>query len=269
MKLIDLTNKKIGKLTVLNRDNSKTIVYWNCLCECGNKVSVRGASLTCETPTQSCGCLKKTHFIDYTGYAFDNIEVIKYLGKDKSKNNIYNFKCFCGSIFTSQISDVRTGKIKSCGCLAPKKSMERYLKDPTKHCYNHLYCSYKSDAKSRNYAFELTLEEFKILIKSECYYCGTANSNSYVSDKKRKAGFNEPFLYNGIDRVDNELGYTKENCVTSCRHCNISKHTLTREYFIERAYKIVELDQKRKENDLKALRDTIAMKNNDSGGELY
>lgn len=246
MKLNNLIGLKVGKLTVSHRDPSKKIAYWVCTCECGNTASVRGGSLTADKPTQSCGCLKKTHFVDYTGQTFNGILTVKHLGKDKSKNNIYNFKCHCGDTFTSQISDVRMGKIKSCGCVAPQKSMDRYLVDPTKHAVNHLYAGYKSDAKSRNYEFEITVEEFKSMIKSECFYCGVKNSNSYMDTKPRKAGNQEPYLYNGVDRVDNEIGYTKENCVAACRSCNISKHTLTQDYFIERAYKIVELDRKRK-----------------------
>jgi 5-methylcytosine-specific restriction endonuclease McrA len=28
------------------------------------------------------------------------------------------------------------------------------------------------------------------------------------------------FLYSGIDRKDNEKGYTEENCVPCCKRCN-------------------------------------------------
>lgn len=58
--LIDLTNKRYGKLVVLSKDKSKNgVVFWNCLCDCGRTVTVRGASLR-NGSTRSCGCLRKT-----------------------------------------------------------------------------------------------------------------------------------------------------------------------------------------------------------------
>lgn len=56
MKLIDLTGQKFGRLTVISRaENRGERAAWNCLCECGNKVVVRGTNLQRGT-TKSCGC---------------------------------------------------------------------------------------------------------------------------------------------------------------------------------------------------------------------
>lgn len=64
-KLIDLTGKKFGRLTVIKRGenyiypNNKGIsVQWICDCDCGNKnIVVAGSSLR-KGVTKSCGCLK-------------------------------------------------------------------------------------------------------------------------------------------------------------------------------------------------------------------
>lgn len=57
---IDLTGKKYGRLTVLNREpNKKTHTdMWKCQCDCGNFIITRASSLKRGT-TQSCGCLQK------------------------------------------------------------------------------------------------------------------------------------------------------------------------------------------------------------------
>ena len=34
----------------------------------------------------------------------------------------------------------------------------------------------------------------------------------------------EPFKYNGIDRINNSKGYTIDNCVPCCFMCNYSKN---------------------------------------------
>lgn len=57
---IDLSGKKFGRLTVIERDLSRkrSAVYWLCKCECGNIASVKGIYLR-DGHTRSCGCLRK------------------------------------------------------------------------------------------------------------------------------------------------------------------------------------------------------------------
>lgn len=56
-KPLELSGKRFGRLTVLGYShNCDGFTYWNCLCDCGNEVVVRGVRLTHGT-TQSCGCL--------------------------------------------------------------------------------------------------------------------------------------------------------------------------------------------------------------------
>lgn len=43
---------------------------------------------------------------------------------------------------------------------------------------------------------------------------------------------NSKYIYNGIDRIDNSKGYTKENSITACKQCNISKSTYSQQDFI-------------------------------------
>ena len=63
----DLTGMKFGKLTVLQKSEKKYLnshfPFWECQCECGNKVVARAGSLIAGN-TQSCGCLRsKGEFI--------------------------------------------------------------------------------------------------------------------------------------------------------------------------------------------------------------
>lgn len=55
---IDMTGRHIGRLTVIEEcgRNSCRQALWRCRCECGNVVTVLGASLRSEHPTTSCGC---------------------------------------------------------------------------------------------------------------------------------------------------------------------------------------------------------------------
>lgn len=61
-KLIDLTGKRFGRLTVIERahdyiyPNGKTKVQWLCECDCGNHCVVIGDNLR-KGNSKSCGCL--------------------------------------------------------------------------------------------------------------------------------------------------------------------------------------------------------------------
>lgn len=59
-KFIDLTGKRYGFLVILGRDVEKNPkrTYWKCVCDCGEKTSVRGDALS-SGRTISCGCYHK------------------------------------------------------------------------------------------------------------------------------------------------------------------------------------------------------------------
>lgn len=61
--LIDLSNQKFDKLTVLKQVSTKkspsgaTKIFWLCECDCGNQCVVEGNALKTGN-TRSCGCIK-------------------------------------------------------------------------------------------------------------------------------------------------------------------------------------------------------------------
>lgn len=82
-----------------------------------------------------------------------------------------------------------------------------------------LYYRYETNSKKRNLIFSLTKEQFKELIFKNCFYCNKAPSN----DMGHKF---ESIKYNGIDRMNNQEGYTLSNSVTCCEICNFMKGSL-------------------------------------------
>jgi hypothetical protein len=58
-KLIDLTGKTFNRLTVIERDTTKSKrTRWICKCSCGTETVVLGSDLK-DQKVKSCGCLKK------------------------------------------------------------------------------------------------------------------------------------------------------------------------------------------------------------------
>ncbi len=137
----------------------------------------------------------------------------------------YLCRCDCGNI--KEIADPNWGVTQSCGCARklPSGMASR----------NATLRSYKRDAKYRNLTWLLTEQEFDRLTGSNCYYCGEFPSNRHTSDYR-----SGDFIYNGIDRIDNNRGYESDNVVPCCFRCNEMKHTYTMSEFVAHARKVVE-----------------------------
>lgn len=170
--------------------------------------------------------------IDLSNKRFSRLLVIDLnpiRSKDRSKR--WNCICDCGNEITVCARDLIKGHTKSCGCLSKdrliKLNKSRTLPNGISR-FNNLYYQYKYNAKKRGYSFELNKEEFSDLINSNCHYCGSEPKNN----RKILANDSNGFTYNGIDRVDNSIGYSFNNCVTSCKICNRAKDILTYDEFI-------------------------------------
>lgn len=59
-KIVDMTGQKLGRLTVISRAESgkRGQARWNCVCDCGGKITTDGSELR-RGRTTSCGCLGK------------------------------------------------------------------------------------------------------------------------------------------------------------------------------------------------------------------
>ena len=104
--------------------------------------------------------------------------------------------------------------------------------------FNDLYGSYKSSASTRGIFFDLTKEQFKLLTRENCYYCGIEPLQIY--NKRGREYTHGYWVYNGIDRKNDTCGYEINNCVPSCKVCNYAKQGLTDvEFFnhIDKIYK--------------------------------
>lgn len=146
----------------------------------------------------------------------------------KYKVKYWRCLCICGNEKIVEQFDLLSGDTRSCGCLF-KETHTKIVDDNIPHnrlnpgeaSFNALLASYKRNAKKRNREFLITKEQFKLLTSSNCHYCGAKPSRKYAAS--HSFGF---YLYNGIDRRDNSIGYTKGNCVTCCGFCNKLKSNL-------------------------------------------
>jgi 5-methylcytosine-specific restriction endonuclease McrA len=155
---------------------------------------------------------------DLTGQRFGMRVVLRrapdHLNPNGRSETRWETLCDCGTVSIASPRNLRI--TVSCGC---------YKKQPLVFCaltisnedkvkqrarFNH----YRQGAKTRKLPFDLTFESFISLTGQDCYYCGMPP-------------------YNGIDRINNEAGYTLTNCVPCCWDCNRAKGTVSHAEFIK------------------------------------
>jgi hypothetical protein len=134
-------------------------------------------------------------------------------------------RCDCGAFVEKFHQDLRQGKTTTCG---DKTKHPKYA-DRTIPAFNQLYNhTYKGRCSSeRNLEFDIEREDFKRLTSSNCHYCGAPPS------AKMKSTAGAEYVYNGLDRLDNDVGYIMSNVVPCCSICNHAKHTLGYQQFTE------------------------------------
>lgn len=183
-------------------------------------------------------------FIDLTGKKFGWLTVIKREYPNAKWGHIkWLCKCDCGNEKIILGDSFKYGKTKSCGCLNKKTGRKNRLKSGISNMRT-LFRHYKRSAKKRGYNFELTIEQFAEITKKDCYYCGTKPNQI----AKHYSCFGD-YIYNGIDRIDNNKGYTIENVVSCCKQCNFAKRDLTTKEFkdwIKNIYEKMIIDREAK-----------------------
>lgn len=122
-----------SKLKIISEDttqkSSKGEIYWNCQCECGNIVSIKGTRIRSGV-TKSCGHCRAENLIGWKiwehGVPDSKWEVIgREPYNDSNGAPVWICKCQCGEIRNLNKYTLLTGASKSCGCLRRKQLIER------------------------------------------------------------------------------------------------------------------------------------------------
>lgn len=168
-----------------------------------------------------------------------------------TQHNYWLCQCSCGNISNVRASYLRSGKTSSCGCLKAEilRKNSSHL-NPKKASFQELWRDYTSGAKRNNRIFDLPATFCHLLFQQNCFYCGVEPSKQkslYILADGSPSAYSQQirhkteewktrvaeslYSYNGIDRIDNEIGYVLGNCITSCLICNRAKGTKTFEEY--------------------------------------
>lgn len=171
--------------------------------------------------------------VDLVGKRFDGLVVIAATDQHVARAAVWLCRCDCGNEVKKSGTSLRaivTGSARGhCGCKGSgrTRSSTRRLgvgslvtlprKGNWEAAMHHLFGSYQRAAEKRGYGWKLTKQEFYDLTQKPCTYCGSS------PQQEHNPGNSAPFVYNGIDRIDNTQGYVRENCCPCCGVCNQMK----------------------------------------------
>lgn len=194
-------------------------------------------------------------FRDLTGQTFDRLTVIERVpGYHKNtKQASWRCRCTCGVEVIHGAFSLTSGRSKTCGTCKPLQQKPHGNRvDPQQAAWNQYISRYKVSAKERGHIWALSEQEAKEVALQPCHYCGAAPASStiardqYIANCKREGTVpdlefaeQKVLLCNGIDRVDNTKGYTRDNVVPCCTQCNRAKRDHSTEYFLAWARRLV------------------------------
>ena len=213
--LIDLTGQKFGHYTVLEKAKkpNDSRAFWLCRCDCGNMRIVSGKDLR-SGHSKSCGCatadiIREQKVVDITGQKFGRLTALERVGTDSTHKAVWKCRCDCGNIVEVPGGNLRSGNTKSCGCLHGEITAERNKKIMTTHGKTHtrlftiwtdmkMRCNNPNDVSYRLY--------------------GGRGINVCAEWEHDFAAFYDWAMSHGysdglsIDRIDNDKGYSPDNC---------------------------------------------------------
>lgn len=176
------------------------------------------------------------------GQKFGRLTVIDFVGfkvfwKNR-RESYWKVKCECGVEKILRIGHLKN--TKSCGCLLdefrknilPQKTTIRNTKPLGEAAKHTCYKGYLDRSKRKGISFDFTKDEFLELTQQNCYYCGR-KPRTVIKTEVGKRKRNGSFIYNGLDRIDSNKGYSKNNVLTCCEICNKAKRDLSQKDFLE------------------------------------
>lgn len=151
-------------------------------------------------------------FIDMTGKKYGRLTAIKRVESALDIRPVWLFRCECGNTHIARGNDVRSGRIKSCGCLHRENAIDKL---PLMHDANTIH----GQARTAIYRIWCGM-------KGRCY---TKSNTSYPRYGEKGITVCEEWIDNpesfiewalatgykkglSIDRIDGTKGYSPDNC---------------------------------------------------------
>jgi hypothetical protein len=148
------------------------------------------------------------HVKQIVGEKYGRLKVLSFAGLNKHRSSMWNCICDCGAIGVFKGRNLLIGKTKSCGCWLLEKR-----RSPKKHGHTSRNLGASSEYSAwkamRQRCENPNNRSWKDYGERGITVCERwHNFSNFIQDMGKKPS---PNL--SIERVDNDSGYTKENCI--------------------------------------------------------
>ena len=126
------------------------------------------------------------------------VTISDFFKTDSYGNKIGIFECHCGKIFSSLVTRIKQGIKKSCGCLKNKSKHGR-----NKTVEHGIWCGIRNRCLNKNNKAFASYGGRGITVSEEWL----SSFENFYRDMGPRPGKDY-----SIDRIDNDKGYSKENC---------------------------------------------------------
>lgn len=217
MKPEDLTNKKIGLLTAIkynNKDNQgKCMWLWRC--DCGKEKVIRSGDVM-SGKTKSCGCIPRRIPENLTGQKFNRYTFIKESGKDKYGHILWLCRCDCGTEKIIIATQVKCGRVKSCGCFLRESSRKRMSGKNSPNWNNNLTNEERTERENTRKTSTLRYNRWRKKVfrrdNYTCQCCRNSKGGNLEAHHIRSWSSNE------------KLRHIVSNGIALCKRCHKNFH---------------------------------------------
>ena len=157
--------------------------------------------------------------------------IVLHEDSDNSKNFAkWICQCSCGNLISVRAASLKNGHTTSCGCIK----------------YDRIYTPKEFNARIVwwNFKKEISFEDFMKISQCNCHWCGIEPSTISCVKNRGQLFIDNPFIWNGLDRIDNSKDHNKNNVVSCCKWCNISRNERTIDEFLEWNKRVYEHQRK-------------------------
>ena len=172
--------------------------------------------------------------VEISGHRYGRLTVIERVGSSDTGKSLWRCVCECGNEVRTTAGNLRSQIATSCGCSRSGARIENRREALEKYIYQRFL---RGTAIQRGIDWNLTFSEALSLSRQPCFYCG-CDPIGIVKDERYRKGkivktSDTVIRWNGLDRIDSKGGYSPDNVVPCCRHCNVAKSDRTIEEFME------------------------------------
>ena len=151
--------------------------------------------------------MAKGVYEDITGRTYGRLTVIGRSGKEKNKRIIWTCRCACGNLTDVAGYYLKSGRIKSCGCLRNENTSKLNYKHGGRKKYPRIYRIWLNMKNRSNNPNGVRFESYGGRGISVCDEW--SKSFTAFCDWSLANGYSDSLT---IDRIDNDGNYEPGNC---------------------------------------------------------